>query len=92
MGFPISFNWVLQIHPPEDLKQNCSYEFKKPTYRVFPINTPIDLIDIDRNAIAKIKIKSFANENDQTTGVFEVIKIYREPEKDILSNYWRENQ
>jgi len=75
-----------------DLKVGSSYEFKKPKYRVFPLATPIDLIDLERNAIAKIKILSLTNTNDETTGKFEILKIYTEMEKDVLSNYWLENQ
>jgi len=92
MGFPILFNWVMQIEPPLELEVGRSYKFKKSKNRVFPLDTPIDLIDLERQAIAKIKIVSFANANDETTGMFEILKIYTDTEKEVLSNYWIENQ
>jgi len=110
MGFSVKFNWVLQIEPPEALQVNDTHTFKKPDSRVFPLDTPIDLIDLKRNAIAKIRIKSFStapvstdtsggaaasapdSTRAETTGVFEVIKIYLGKEQEILTNYWIENE
>ena len=92
MGFSVKFNWVLQIDQPEILSLNESYSFSKTGNRIFPIGTPIDLIDIDRNAVAKIKIKSFLNEDEHTTGTFSVTKIYTGEEKRVLTNYWNENR
>lgn len=92
MGSSVKFNWVLQIEPPESLKLYACNPFEKEGNRVFPIDTPIDLIDLDRNAIAKIKVSSFKNQLDSTLGSFEVIKIYEGVEKRVLSNYWVENE
>ncbi len=92
MGFTIKFNWVLQVEPPESLTVNSSHPFKKSANRVFPLDTPIDLIDLNRVAVAKIRIKSFSNEAGSTSGVYEVIKIYTDTEKAILTNYWKENE
>lgn len=92
MGSAIKFNWVLQIDPPAPLQMHNSYPFEKTGNRMFPVNTPIDLIDIDRNAIAKIKITSFSNTLDRTSGSFEVIKLYIGTEQAVLSNYWAENR
>lgn len=96
LGSSIKFNWVLQIEPPEDLKVQGSYQFEKSGNRVFPLDTPIDLIDLNRNAMAKIKVVSFLNsytdKGGVTTGNFEVIKIYTGTEKSVLSNYWVENE
>lgn len=92
MGTSVTFNWVLQIDRPDSLKVQQSYRFEKSGNRVFPVNTPIDLIDLQRNAIAKIKIASFLNKPDLTSGSFEVIKIYTGNEKSVLTNYWIENE
>lgn len=92
MGFSVKFNWVLQIDPPGDLRPGNSYPFEKSGNRVFPIDVPIDLIDGERNAIAKIKIRTFTNHSGATNGKFEVVKIYESKEKAVLSTYWRENQ
>jgi hypothetical protein len=92
MGFRVKFNWVLQHEIPEGLSVNNSYSFKKSGNRVFPIGTAIDLIDLDRNAIAKIKVITFLNDQSGTTGTFETIKLYAGTEKKVLSNYWKENE
>ena len=92
MGFSIKFNWVLQIDVSDALKIDSTYAFRKTGNRVFPIGTPIDLIDLKRNAIAKIRVTSFSNELDVTTGFYKVVKIYADDEKAILTNYWVENE
>lgn len=92
MGFSVKFNWVLQINPPEIIETQTKYKFEKMGNRIFPTNTPIDLIDTDRNAIAKIKVINFQNENKVTRGEFKLLKIYRGEEQRILTNYWIENQ
>ena len=59
MGFGIKFNWAMQIEPPMGLDENSIFEFEKQGNRVYPLSIPIDLIDLERNAIAKIKIIEF---------------------------------
>lgn len=92
MGFSIRFNWVLQIEPPGLLDVSGIYSFEKEGNRFFPLDTPIDLIDLKRNAIAKIKVMSFVNKAAITAGQYEVIKIYAGSEKQVLTNYWIENE
>ncbi len=92
MGFSIKFNWVLQVDVQEDLHLNNIYTFSKSGNRVFPIGTPIDLIDMNRNALAKIQIINFTNSEDKTKGNYKVLKIYSDKEKKVLNNYWIENQ
>lgn len=92
MGLSVKFNWVLQIDPVDKLEEKRAYEFQKAGNRVFPIETPIDLIDSDRNALAKVKVISFLNSSNATSGKFQVIKIYSGEEKIVLSNYWLENE
>jgi hypothetical protein len=92
MGFAVKFNWVLQFELEEKIEEGCSYQFAKTGNRCFPVETAIDLIDSKRTAIAKIKIKSFTNSLNATSGVFEIVKIYSGEEKNVLSNYWSENE
>ncbi|EAQ67675.1 hypothetical protein MED121_17149 [Marinomonas sp. MED121] len=92
MGFSVKFNWVLQATPPALLEINAAYVFRKKGNRIFPLDTPIDLIDMERNAIAKIKIINFQNTLENTQGEYEIIKVYSGDEKRILTNYWIENQ
>jgi hypothetical protein len=91
MSFLVRFNWVLQIGPPDKLLVGETYTFSKPENRVFPIGTPIDLIDIERQAIAKIKVTAFTQDGTNTTGSFTVIKLYKGAEREMLTNYWKEN-
>jgi hypothetical protein len=92
MGFSIKFNWVLQIEAPDSLKVSNEYSFTKEGNRFFPIKTPIDLICLNRTALAKIQIIEFTNTETITDGVFKVLKIYEGIEKEVLSRYWNENQ
>lgn len=91
MSFPIKFNWVLQIEIPAQLHIGETYSFSKPGNRIFPINTPIDLISPEREAVAKVRITEFTVNGKQTIGSFTVIKRYKSTEKEILTNYWKEN-
>ncbi len=92
MGFQIKFNWALQIEEPSDLKEGNVYDFAKDGNRVFPVETPIDLISPGREAIAKIVVLEFSNSKEETKGKFKVIKIYEGQEREILTNYWIENK
>jgi hypothetical protein len=92
MGFQVKFNWVLQIVCKNELVTDEEYFFAKEGNRVFPIKTPIDLIDLNRSAIAKIEILEFLNKENKTTGKYKVLKVYSGEEKRVLSNYWYENQ
>lgn len=92
MGFGIKFNWALKIDPADNLTEGKIYDFEKNGNRVFPIETPIDLINSNREAIAKVNILEFTNTKDKTKGKYKVIKIYKGEEKDVLTNYWIENK
>lgn len=92
MGFAVKFNWVLQHTPPDSIRAGESHAFTKSGNRVFPIGTPIDLIDEQRNAIAKIEIIEFANTAQGTRGEYTILKPYTGEEKATLTRYWIENQ
>lgn len=92
MGFEIKFNWALQIDELDNLVEGEVYDFVKTGNRAFPIETPIDLINPKREAVAKVHILEFSNTKTETRGKYKVIKIYTGEEKDILTNYWIENQ
>lgn len=92
MGFSVVFNWALKIDVPADLVVGEVYKFVKGGNRVFPIKTPIDLINSERDAIAKIRILEFKNIESETSGKYKVIKMYSGEEQKVLNNYWLENQ
>ncbi len=91
MGFEIKFNWVLQVEASEVMEVGRKYTFEKEGNRAFPLNVPIDLMDLNRKVVCKIKILEFTNRPGQTKGFFQVLKIYSGVEKEILSQYWLEN-
>ena len=96
MGYKTEFNWALKLKPEEGLEEsgleeNKDYEFTKKEMRIYPIKIPIDLINNNWEAVAKIVILKCKIGDGKTSGLFNVIKIYQGQEKEILTNYWREN-
>jgi len=97
MGFKTEFNWVLKLKPEqglreEELELGKEYRFYKNEYRVYPLDIPIDLLNEDWEAVAKIIIIEVSNFEGKTTGKYKVIKIYSGQEKEILSKHFQENQ
>lgn len=90
MGFKSEFNWALKLNDLEKkLEVGKEYAFSKDDYRDYPIDMPIDLIDQDWKALARVIIKSCMVKDGKTSGKYEIIKIYEGIEKDILSKYWK---
>ena len=63
--------------------------------RIFPKITwgesiPIDLINSEWEAVAKVVVLEVTNTSDNTTGRYQVLKIYTGKEKEMLTRYWRE--
>jgi len=92
MGADIRMNWALQTATLDTLEERAIYSFEKSGNRMFPLETPIDLINMSREAVAKIKITEFTNRIGVTTGTYQVVKIYQGIEKEVLTQYWKENQ
>jgi len=95
MGFKIELNWALKLKPENGLDENNLevgeiYEFSKEEHRVYPVNIPIDLINNNWEAVAKIIIIEVKNAGGKTSGRYKVLKIYKGEEKKVLTNYWRE--
>ncbi len=96
MGFKTEFNWVLKLKPEQGLREDeleigTEYRFFKEEYRTYPLNIPIDLVNSDWEAVAKVIIIEFNNFEEKTTGKYKVIKKFNEEERKFLSNYWQEN-
>jgi hypothetical protein len=95
MGFKTEFNWILKLKPENGLdeaklKVGSVYNFSKEEYRVYPVNLPIDLVNRDWEAVAKVLVTEFRNADGKTSGKYKVLKIYSGNEKEVLTNYWRE--
>ena len=93
------FNWILKLRSSEieeALDSEGEIEFKKskePNYRYFPIGIPIELwrypIEGEKYkaiAIAKIKIKEINMGNNETSGRYEVLKVFDETTRNSLSS------
>jgi len=96
MGFKIEFNWILKLKPENGLDERSLqvhelYNFSKDEYRVYPVHHPIDLLNKDSEAVAKVLVTEFTNKDGKTTGKYKVLKIYSDQEKEFITKYWREN-
>ena len=96
MGHIVEFNWALKLKPEQGLdedklKVGMICNFFKEGNRMYPLDIPIDLINENWEAVAKVVITQLENKKGKTTGKFKVLKIYEREEKKILTNYWREN-
>ena len=95
MGFKVEFNWALKLKPENGLKEDelevgKTYEFWKSGNRIYPLNIPIDLINQNWEAVAKIIVVEFKNLENRCLGKYKVIRLYEGEEKRILTDYWRE--
>jgi hypothetical protein len=94
MGFPIEFNWALKLKPEQGLNESELYEgrifeFSKEGYRIYPIDIPIDLINKDWEAVAKVVIREVTLKEGNTSGKYEVIEVYDKNKREERTRYWR---
>ena len=92
----VEFNWALKLKPEnglnEDiLKEGEIYEFTKSGNRVYPINIPIDLINQDWTALARVIVIEYTNKENITTGRYRILRIYNEEEKSKITDYWKKD-
>ena len=94
MGFKTEFNWVLKLGEDQglaaSLEKGKAYSFTKQGNRIYPIGIPIDLVDKNWNVKAKVIVEEFTNSENMTTGIYRIVKIYSEKEKELLGKYWKE--
>ena len=95
MGFSTEFNWALKLSPDNGLDEKKlsvgnTYDFSKEGIRTYPVDIPIDLINSEWEAVAKVVVLEVTNTSDNTTGRYQVLKIYTGKEKEMLTRYWRE--
>jgi len=69
----------------EVLIDGNEYTFKKDGHRLFMIDTPMELITEDWQAIARIVITEFTVGHNQTSGIYKVLKVYSSEETKIVS-------
>ncbi len=95
MGFVTEFNWALKLSlknglDEKGLKVGKAYQFKKDECRTYPIDIPIDLLNKNWEAVAKVVVLNYSCTSDRTTGEYQVLKLYLGKEREFLTNYWHE--
>ena len=93
MDSKIEFNWALKLKPENGLDESLLregeiYNFTKSGNRVYPLNIPIDLINQDWVALARVIVIEYTNKENITTGRYRVVRIYNEDEKKRITDYW----
>jgi len=96
MESKVEFNWALKLKSEnglnEDiLKEGEIYEFTKTGNRVYPINIPIDLINQDWVALARIIVLEYTNKENIMSRRYRIIRIYNETEKRTITDYWKKD-
>ena len=91
MGSKKEFNWVLKspIYL-ENLVVGQTGSFEKEEERIYPINIPIFLANPDWTILAGIKILEYSASEDKTTAKYEIIKIFKDEQRDMLTKIHRE--
>ena len=95
MGYNTEFNNALKLKPMQGLDETNLrignvYSFTKDGYRIYPVDTPIDLLNQDWEPLARVMIIKTALSEKKTTGNYKVLKIYSENEKKVLVEYWKD--
>lgn len=69
----------------DKLVEGNEYPFKKDRHRLFMLETPIELVTPDWQAIARIMITEFTAGHNETKGIYKVLKIYSDEEVKVVS-------
>ncbi|KAB8321209.1 DUF2584 family protein [Tolypothrix campylonemoides VB511288] len=80
MGMPCEVNSILKLKPsqgyPEQLKVGAKHQAAKEGYRIIPVDVPISLVNENWIAYADVIIRKLTWENNQTSIVFEIDRVY----------------
>ena len=95
MGYKTEFNWMMKLKPDQgldekNLEEGKEYFFVKDDERIYPINVPIQLINQNCEAVAKIVVTKVSIKKGKTAGAYKVLKIYSGDEKEFLTKDIRE--
>lgn len=69
----------------DKLVEGAEYAFKKDGHRLFMLETPIELITSDWQAIARIMITEFTVGHSKTKGIYKILKVYSDEEVRVVS-------
>lgn len=92
MGCLYEWNWILKLEETQipELKIGKQFNFFKKGMRVYPIDIPIDLVNENWEAIARCVVSSITIEKEVTKGIYQIISIYDEVERNVLTKLWRD--
>lgn len=79
---PCQVNSILKLaaqNYPNPLQLHQIHEVVKSGYRILPIDVPIALVDHNWLARADVVIRRLVWENEETSLVFEIQRIYSQP-------------
>lgn len=80
---PCEVNSILKLNPsqgyPEQLKVASQHQASKEGYRIIPVDVPIALVNENWIAHADVVIHKLTWENNKTTIVFKIQRVYNLP-------------
>ncbi|MGF1458891.1 MAG: DUF2584 family protein [Leptolyngbyaceae cyanobacterium] len=83
MGMPCEVNSVLKLKPkqgyPRVLQLGDRHQVQKESYRIFPLDVPICLVDENWQAHADIAIEKLTWEEQITRLQFRIERVYERP-------------
>ncbi|MBU0758722.1 MAG: DUF2584 family protein [Nanoarchaeota archaeon] len=90
MGQMIEFNWLLKLKPEQgldekNLEPGREYKFLKKEERLYPIEIPIDLVNLEWEIVANVVVKEYTVRKDETKGKYMVLRVYGSEEREFLT-------
>jgi Protein of unknown function (DUF2584) len=82
MGMPCEINSIVKLNLaafPVDLTIGAIHTASKSGYRIFPIDVPLQLVDEQWQAQADVVIQQLIWENQTTTIVLRIHRVYAQP-------------
>ena len=92
MGCIYEWNWILKLNHEQipELRVGEKFTFCKKGIRIFPIYIPIDLVNENWEAVARCVIISVTMQKEETKGIYQIISIYDETERNVVTKLWRD--
>lgn len=83
MGMPCQVNSILKLSPaqgyPDQLEKGKTYQAQKESYRIFPIDVPIALVNDQWIAYADAIITKLTWQQGVTSLEFKIDRLYHSP-------------
>lgn len=69
----------------DNLQEGKEYSFQKEKHRLYLLDTPMDLITEDWQAIAKVVVTEITIGHGQTSGRYKILKVFTDEEMRVVS-------